>query len=109
MEIIVEIILDCVLSLIVDGGVEVMTDPKSCRKWPKGVRISLVAVSLALFAAIIGFLVVTGVSLMSGGTIAAGALLVVIAFALIILSVIGFVKAYRKNYTRKAHHEGNKE
>ncbi len=96
METVVEILLDCVLSLVVDGGVEVMTDSEPCRKWPKGVRIALVAVTLILFIALIGFLAVTGVSLIAEGKIAVGVLLLVIAFAFICFSIIGFIKAYRK-------------
>ena len=96
MDIIIEILLDCVLSLVVDGGVEVMTDSESCLKWPKGVRIALVAVTMALFVALIGFLVVTGVSLISEGKIAVGVLLLVIALAFIFFSIIRFIKAYRK-------------
>ena len=40
MDIIIEILLDCVLSLVVDSGVEVMTGSESCLKWPKGVKIA---------------------------------------------------------------------
>ena len=96
MDTIVEILLDCILSLVVDGGVEVITDSESCRRWPKGVRIALVMVTMAFFVALIGFLVVTGVSLISEGKIAVGVLLLVIALTLLVFSIIGFVKAYRK-------------
>ena len=96
MDTIAEILIDCFLSLVVDGGVEVMTDSESCRKWPKGVRIALVVVTMAVFAALIGFLVVTGISLISEGKIAVGVLLLVLAFAFIVFSIIGFIKAYRK-------------
>ena len=96
MDTIVEILLDCVLSLFVDGGVEVMTDSESCRKWPKGVRIAFVVVTLAIFLALIGFLVFIGISLISEAKIAVGVLLLVIALAFILFSVAGFVRAYRK-------------
>ncbi len=96
MDTIVELVFDCVLSLAVDGGVEVITESESCHKWPKGVRIALVAVTMILLVAVIGFLVVAGVSLISEGKIAVGALLLVIAFAFIFLSIIRFVKVYRK-------------
>ena len=96
MDTIVEILPDCILSLVVDGGVEVMTDSESCHKWPKVVRIALAVVTMILFAALIVFLVVTGVSLISESKLAVGALLLVITFAFIFFSIIGFVKAYRK-------------
>lgn len=96
MDTIVELVFDCVLSLTVDGGVEVITESESCHKWPKGVRIALVAVTMILLVAVIGFLVVAGVSLISEGKIAVGALLLVIAFAFIFFSIIRFVKVYRK-------------
>ena len=96
METIAEILIDCVLSLVVDGGVEVMTDSSSCRRWPKGVRIALVAVTMAVFAALTGFVVFAGASFISEGKIAAGVVFLVIAFAFVIFSIIGLIKAYRK-------------
>ena len=96
MDMIIEILLDCVLSLITDGGVEVMSNSENTRNWPKGVRIALVTATLIIFIAVTGLLFLAGVSMISDGKTAIGTLLLVIASAFVIFPVIRFIKLYRK-------------
>ena len=101
MDMIIEFVLDCILSLVVDSGVEVMSDSENSRNWPKGVRIALVAITLLLFTALIGFLIFAGVSFISEGTTAVGVLFLVMAPALIIFSIIKIKKLYKKKVSEK--------
>ncbi len=96
MEMLIELLLDCILSLVVDGGVDVMSDSPNCRKWPKAVRIALVAITLLVFIAVIGLMIVIGVSLISEGKIAVGLLILAIALGFMLFLAVRFIIAYRR-------------
>ena len=96
MDMIIEFLLDCVLSLIVDSGVEVMTNSESCRNWPKGVRIALVVVTLIVFLAVLGFLIIAGISAVSEGNTAVGVLLFGVASVFVIYPIVRIIKIYKK-------------
>ena len=101
MDTIIEILVDCVLSLIVDSGMEIMTDSDSRHKWPKGVRIALVATTLIILLAVLGLLIIAGISLISESKIVVGVLLLALASAFVIFPVIKFRKIYKKKSAGK--------
>ena len=96
MDMILELLLDCVLSLVVDSGVEVMAGSESCRSWPKGVRIALVAVTLIVYIAVLGFLTIVGISEISEGKTAVGILLFFVALVFVIYPATRVIAIYKK-------------
>ncbi|MBR6477819.1 MAG: hypothetical protein IKS85_05165, partial [Lachnospiraceae bacterium] len=75
MEFIFELIIEVVLGLVTDSGVEIMTGSEETKKWPKPVRIFCVVTTIILSATVIGFLLVYGIILMIKGHVAVGILL----------------------------------
>ena len=94
MEFIFELIIEVVLGLVTDSGVEVMTGSEETKKWPKPVRIFCVVTTIILSATVIGVLLVYGIILMIKGHVAVGVLLLVVGAILLIMAIVKLRKAY---------------
>ncbi|MBO4414626.1 MAG: hypothetical protein J5824_01430 [Lachnospiraceae bacterium] len=100
MEFILEILVDCVLSLIVDSGVEVMTGSEQSNSWPKGAKIALVAVTLLVFIGVTGALMVFGIIFLTEKDWVPGILLLAVGIIFAISMITKFVQMYRKKRQR---------
>ena len=108
MEMIIDIILELVLGLLTDGGVEVMTGSESAKKWPKPLKIICVVSTLLLAIAVIGFLLIYGIVLEVKGNVIGGAYLLVAGATLLILAIVMLRKGY-KSYKNKMQPRGTQK
>ena len=99
MEFLFELLFDCIIEPIIECGVEVLTGNERTRHWHKGVKIALAVVTLLVFVAVIGAIIIFGIMLLIEGTTIPGIVLLVIAITFIILSVLKIRKEYRKRRT----------
>ena len=96
MEYIFELILDCFLELVTEGGMDVMADSESTRKFPKWLKAVLVAFTLLFFIASIGIILFLGVTFLINGNLLAGILLSVVGVVFLICMIIKFKGLYRR-------------
>ena len=96
MGFIFEILLECALDLITDGGVEVLTNSENSRNWSKGVKIALVSITLLIFLAVIVLLGFFGISFLIEGKVLEGVLLCALAVLFIVFPIVKLREAYRK-------------
>ncbi len=96
MEFIIEILVDCVLSLIVDSGVDVMTGSEQSKRLPKGARIALVAATLLIFTAIIGAMVIFGILMLIDREWVPGIILTAVGIVFAVVTIVKFLTVYRK-------------
>ena len=61
MDMIFELIIECIIDLITDNGIDVMTGSDKTKNMSKGAKIALVIVSLVIIAAIVGLLLFFGI------------------------------------------------
>ena len=96
MEYFFELILDCFLELVTEGGMDVMADSESTRKLPKWLKAVLVAFTLLFFIAFIGIILFLGVTFLINGNLLAGILLSVVGVVFLISMIIKFKGLYRR-------------
>jgi threonine/homoserine/homoserine lactone efflux protein len=101
MDLIFELIIECMIGLITDDGVDIVTGSDRTKGWSKGFKIFIVAAALLIILAIVGLLLLLGIYFWSEGDMSAGIPLTIAGAALLIFSVFKFVMAYRKNISSK--------
>ncbi len=101
MDLIFELIIECIIDLITDNGVDVMTGSERTKNLSKGAKIALVTVSLLIFAAIVGLLLFFGITFWADGDITVGIPLTLLGAAFLIFTVFKFIIAYRRNISSR--------
>ena len=101
MDLIFELIIECLIDLITDDGVDIMTRSDRTKGWSKGVKIVLVVVAALIILAIVGVLVLLGIFFLSQGDVSLGIPIMIAGVAFLIFTVLKFVMAYRKNISSK--------
>ena len=101
MDLIFELVIECLIDLITDDGVDVMTDSDRTKNWSKGTKIALVIVSLLIFVIIFGLLMFFGISFWLEGNLTLGIPVTLLGAVFLIFTVIKFVTSYRKNISSK--------
>ena len=105
MELLFEILAECAIDLITDGGIEVMTGSEESRKWSKGVKTALVISTLLIFAAVIAALLYWGVSFLIDEQILLGIVFAALGTLFSVLAVAKFRKTYKKRKMIRDHSE----
>ena len=88
METIFEIFFECIISLVTEGGMEVMSDPEHTCSWPRGIKIMMVVTTILFFLTVIGFLIVFGVIFVLEGKMIWGLILSVLGVFFLVLMLI---------------------
>ena len=101
MDMIFDLIIECIIDIITDNGVDVMTGSDRTKNLSKGAKIALVVVSLLIFAAIAGLLLFFGFGLWAGGDITTGIPLTLLGAVFIIFTAVKLIMSYRKNRSSK--------
>ena len=101
MDMIFELIIECIIDLITDNGIDVMTGYDKTKNMSKGAKIALVIVSLVIIAAIVGLLLFFGIRSWSEGDLTTGIPLTLLGAAFLIFTVFKFIIAYRRNISSR--------
>ena len=96
MEIIIEILIECFVEILTDGGMEVMSGQAHTQRWPRGLKIALVVFTVLFFGTVIIGLIVMGILFLIKGELLPGVIFSLLGIGILFGILFRIRKEYRK-------------
>ncbi len=96
MEVIIEVLIECFVEILTDGGVEVMSGSEYTRRWPKGVKIAMVVFTVLFFGAMIIGFIVMGILFLVGDEPVPGVIMLLVGIGILLMIIFTIRRERRK-------------